>query len=59
LPELADKAAIDWSLPLASWSRETMTNFLLLAWKLITAAEIARDHGPGAEAASTEIPFEP
>jgi hypothetical protein len=46
LPELADTAGVDWSQPLAAWSKDTMTNFLLLAWQLITKAETARDHGP-------------
>jgi hypothetical protein len=47
LPTLADQAAIDWSQPLEAWSKDTMANFLLLAWQLIGAAEIARDQGPG------------
>jgi hypothetical protein len=47
LPQLADSAGIDWSLPLSSWSEEVMVNFLMIAWKLISEAEIARDHGPG------------
>jgi hypothetical protein len=47
LPMLADKAAIDWSQPLEAWSKDIMVNFLLLAWRLINAAEIARDQGPG------------
>jgi hypothetical protein len=47
LPTLADQAAIDWSQPLQAWSKDTMANFLLLAWRLIGAAEIARDQGPG------------
>jgi hypothetical protein len=47
LPALADQAEIDWSLPLAAWSKNTMTNFLLLAWQLINKAEAAGDHGPG------------
>jgi hypothetical protein len=47
LPTLADKAAIDWSQPLQAWSKDTMTNFLFLAWQLITKAELARDNGPG------------
>jgi hypothetical protein len=47
LPTLADQAAIDWSQPLQAWSKDTMANFLLLAWQLIGAAEIARDQGPG------------
>jgi hypothetical protein len=46
LPALADKAGIDWALPLAAWSGDTMTNFLLLAWRLLGEAETARDHGP-------------
>jgi hypothetical protein len=47
LPTLADQAAIDWSQPLEAWSKDLMVNFLLLAWRLIGAAEIARDQGPG------------
>jgi hypothetical protein len=47
LPMLADQAAIDWSLPLQAWSKDTMTNFLLAAWQLINKAELARDQGPG------------
>ena len=45
LPLLADQAAIDWSQPLAAWSKDAMTNFLLLAWQLINKAELARDQG--------------
>jgi hypothetical protein len=45
LPMLADKAAIDWALPLQAWSKDQMTNFLLMAMRLIDAAEIARDSG--------------
>jgi hypothetical protein len=47
LPILADTAGIDWSLPLSAWSKETMTNFLMLGWQLLRDAEHARDHGPG------------
>ena len=47
LPTLADGSAIDWSQPLASWSPDQMTGFLLSAWRLIRTAETARDHGPG------------
>jgi hypothetical protein len=46
LPALAD-ADIDWSQPLMAWPKEQITNFLLLAWRLINEAETARDHGPG------------
>ena len=42
LPELADKAAIDWSQPLTAWSQDTMINFLMLARQLISAREGAR-----------------
>jgi hypothetical protein len=47
LPGLADRAEIDWSVPLQAWSKETMTRFLLMAWRAMEKAEIARDHGPG------------
>jgi hypothetical protein len=47
LPTLCDKAGNDWQQPLQAWSKDTMTNFLLLAWQLINAAEIARDQGAG------------
>ena len=44
LPDLADACPdIDWSLPLASWSKETITEFLLTALRLIRAAMLARD----------------
>jgi hypothetical protein len=42
LPALADRAGIDWSWPMRAWSKETMTHFLLLAWRLINEADIAR-----------------
>jgi hypothetical protein len=47
LPALCDQSAIDWALPLSAWSKDTMTNFLMTAWRLMNRAEIARDHGPG------------
>ena len=43
LPELAETPDIDWSKPLAEWSRETMVEFLLTAMRLIRKAMIARD----------------
>ena len=44
LPELAEACPnIDWSQPLASWPRETMTAFLITAMRLIRKAMIARD----------------
>ena len=45
LPMLADKASINWELPLKAWSKNEMTNFLLMAMRLIDAAEVARDSG--------------
>jgi hypothetical protein len=44
LPELADVCAdLDWSLPLATWPKETMAKFLLEAMRLIEPAMRARD----------------
>jgi hypothetical protein len=43
LPELAEISDIDWTAPLAQWSRETMVGFLLAATRLIRKAEIAGD----------------
>jgi hypothetical protein len=44
LPDLVDACPdIDWSLPLASWSKETITEFLLTALRLIRRAMLARD----------------
>ena len=45
LPLLADKAGVDWELPLSAWSKNDMTNFLLMAVRLIDAAADARDSG--------------
>jgi hypothetical protein len=63
LPMLADKAGIDWSRPLQVWSKDEMTNFLLMAVKLINAAEIARDSGKILRQSKPEfddaIPFVP
>ena len=47
LTTLADTAGIDWAEPLAAWPEPQMTNFLLLAWRLIGEALEARDEGPG------------
>jgi hypothetical protein len=47
LPALAEQARVDWAQPLGAWSKDTMTNFLLLAWQLINQAETARDRGAG------------
>jgi hypothetical protein len=45
LPGLADRAGIDWTLPLNAWSKDDMVSFLLLAQQLISKAEVARDQG--------------
>ena len=47
LPTLADTAGIDWTQPLAAWSKDVMTDFLMLTWQLLRDAEHVRDHGPG------------
>jgi hypothetical protein len=43
LPDLAKAPGVDWTLPLAQFSRETMVRFLLTATRLIRRDEIARD----------------
>jgi hypothetical protein len=43
----AGAAAVDWSKPLADWSRDAMIDFLLRALTLIRSGEIARDVGGG------------
>jgi hypothetical protein len=45
LKELSEKAGVDWALPLQAWSKDTMTNFLMLAWALISKAEAALRQG--------------
>jgi hypothetical protein len=47
LSKLADQATIDWSKPLASWSKKEMADFVELAWRLIDEAKAALDRGPG------------
>jgi hypothetical protein len=55
LPTLADTAGIDWSLPIESWSRDTMISFLLLGWQLIAKADqLARDRGSSPIVRSTK-----
>ena len=45
LPALCDEAKVDWAQPLSAWTKDAMTDFLLLAWQLIDQAEAARDRG--------------
>ena len=65
LPTLAKTVGVDWSLPLSAWSKDVMTNFLLLAWQLMNRAEIASGQGQGIIRKSKEagddreIPFDP
>jgi hypothetical protein len=46
LPMLADQAKIDWSKPLAAWSKDEMTSLVLLAWQLIHGSENVLDQAP-------------
>jgi hypothetical protein len=44
LPELVDACPeLDWSKPLAAWSKDSIVEFLLKAMPLIRKAQIARD----------------
>jgi hypothetical protein len=47
LPALADMLGIDWTKPLADWSREQIIAFLAKALGLTQQAMAARDRGPG------------
>jgi hypothetical protein len=48
LPALADQFPIDWSKPLADWSREEMADFAGLAGRLIDGAKAALERVPDA-----------
>lgn len=58
LPELA-QIDIDWSKPLAAWSREEMWSFICMALDLACKAQSARDAAQAAVGAefSDEIPW--
>jgi hypothetical protein len=43
LPDLSETPGIDWTKPLANWTREEMLNFLTAAFVLIRKSTIARD----------------
>jgi hypothetical protein len=47
LPKLADAPGVDWAMPLADWSRESMIAFLFTVLGLIREATIARDLADG------------
>ena len=47
LPQIADLRGVDWSKPLADWSRDSMIAFVLAALELIRQATVARDLGGG------------
>jgi hypothetical protein len=47
LPTLADQVKIDWARPLADWSKDEMTGFLLHAWLLANKADIVLAEGAG------------
>jgi hypothetical protein len=55
LPALADQAQIDWAQPLSAWTKETMTEFLMVAWQLISKTKILRDHGLGKILRKSEV----
>lgn len=63
LPTLCDQAPIDWSKPVANWSRKEMTGFIDVAWALIEEAKTALDrepvllHKPAEKAFDDSIPF--
>jgi hypothetical protein len=63
LPALCDQAPIDWSKPVASWSRKEMTDFLDLSWALIEEAKTALEqepvllHKPAEKAFDDSLPF--
>jgi hypothetical protein len=63
LPALFDQADVDWTQPLQDWPQNTMTNFLLLVWRLINRAETACDRSSGKivrppQELNDAIPFE-
>ena len=47
LPDLSETPGIDWTKPLASWSRDDMLAFLTAAFALIRKGMIARDLSGG------------
>jgi hypothetical protein len=55
LPELAQYRGVDWSKPLADWSRETMIEFLLETLRLVRRGMIARDLSEGITRKSTMV----
>ena len=61
LPDLGAMAGIDWSVPIGSWSKDTMLLFLCTAHELMCKAIAARDRGGGitvaAGAVERRIPF--
>ena len=61
LSRLADQATIDWSKPLANWSKDEMAGFVELAQRLIDEAKAALDQEPGVilhkRELDDEIPF--
>ena len=56
LPELADASNVDWSLPLAVWSQQTMVGFLATALALMRKGMAVRDCG-GAITQKTDNPL--
>ena len=62
LPDLGAMAGIDWSVPIGSWSKDTMLLFLCTAHELMCKAIAARDRGGGITAPQAPlndaIPFD-
>ena len=53
LPMLADQASIDWSKPLAGWSKQEMAGFVGLAGHLIDEARAVLERTPRPDPAQT------
>jgi hypothetical protein len=62
LPELGAIGGVDWSVPISSWSKDTMLLFLCTAYELMSKAIAARDRGGDITAPQTPlndaIPFD-
>jgi hypothetical protein len=59
LPRLGDAGEIDWSQPLADWTKDQMTDFLLIAWRLLGETGHGRISKPAVfdETVGDPIPF--
>jgi hypothetical protein len=55
LPDLGAIADIDWTVPMFSWSKDTMLLFLCTAYELMNKAIAARDRGGGITAPAAPL----